>query len=203
MCPYQRLAPCLATDRPWLGVGMVRQPLPYDSFLRCTSVVYPGASPRSTSAPEPGSRRLYAGCRLGRKQVPPRLVPSRSAFPVSASLESLSTRLQRFACARLPGSHLTLSRSAVSATFTTPAMVPAQLAVVWNLRLRGGSEGPALIANAALLRVALSTWDYPPHSWHNRALDIRLKRARLKWCVSDENPRQRSAYGTWPPREVV
>ncbi len=47
MCPYQRLAPCLTTDRPWLGVGMVRQPLPYDSFLRYTPVVYPGASPRS------------------------------------------------------------------------------------------------------------------------------------------------------------
>src|SRR6266851_7207561 len=133
--------------------------------------------PCSTSAPEPGSRRLYAGCRLGRKQVPPRLVPSRSAFPVWASLESLSTRLQRFACARLPGSHLTLSCSAVSATFTTPAVVPAQLAAVWNLRLRGGSEGPTLIANAALLRVVLSTSDYPPHSWHKfnfRPLDIDL-----------------------------
>src|SRR6266540_72389 len=59
-----------------------------------------------------------------------------------------------------------LSRSAVSATFTTPAVVPAQLAAVGNLRLRGGSEGPTLIANAALLRVVLSTWDYPPHSWH-------------------------------------
>src|SRR6266851_4880376 len=75
MCPYQRLAPCLTTDRPWLGVGMVRQPLPYDSFLRYTSVVYPGASPRSTSEPEPSSRHLYAGRHLGRKQVSPRFIP--------------------------------------------------------------------------------------------------------------------------------
>ena len=52
-------------------------------------------------------------------------------------------------------------------------MVPAQLVAVWNLRLRGGSEGPTLIANAALLRVILSTSDYPPHSWHNRPLDIK------------------------------
>src|SRR6266568_9546921 len=74
MCPYQRLAPCLATDRPWLGVGMVRQPLPHDSFLRYNPVVYPGASPRSTSEPEPGSRNLYAG-RLGSKQVSPRFIP--------------------------------------------------------------------------------------------------------------------------------
>src|SRR6266853_2732996 len=126
--------------------------------------------PRSTLAPGPGSRRLYAGCRLGSKQVPPRLVPSRSAFSVSTSLESLSTRHQRFTCVRLPGSHLTPSWSAFSATFTTPAVMPAQLAAVWNLRLRGGSEGPTLIANAALLRVVLSTWDDPRHSWHNRSL---------------------------------
>ena len=32
-------------------------------------------------------------------------------------------------------------------------MVPAQLAAVWNIRLCGGSEGPTLITNAALLRV--------------------------------------------------
>jgi len=43
--------------------------------------------------------------------------------------------------------------SAFSATFTTPAVMPAQLAAVWNLRLRGGSEGPTLIANAALLQI--------------------------------------------------
>src|SRR5436305_520355 len=102
----------------------------------------------------------------GQQAGSPRLVPSRSAFSVSTSLESLSTRLQRFTLVRFPGSHLTLSQSAFSATFTTPAVVPAQLAAVWNLPLRGGSEGPTLIANAALLRVALSTSDYPPHSWH-------------------------------------
>src|SRR6266849_3249770 len=133
--------------------------------------------PRSTLAPEPGSRRLYAGCRLGSKQVPPRLVPSRSAFSVATSLESLSTRLQRFTLVRLPGSHLTLSGSAFSATFTTPAVMPAQLAAVWNLRPRGGSEGPTLIANAALLRVVLSTSDYPAHFvaqiyFNFRTLDI-------------------------------
>src|SRR6266852_7755545 len=62
MCPYQRLAPCLTTDRPWLGVGMVRQPLPYDSFLRDTPVVYPGASPRSTRTRcDRGGCLLYLG----------------------------------------------------------------------------------------------------------------------------------------------
>src|SRR6266542_5545572 len=154
----------LPHDRPPMAWGRYGSPT---FTARLLPSLHPGGLSRRFPTfhvgAEPGSRRLYAGCRLGRKQVPPRLVPSRSAFPVSASLESLSTRLQRFACARLPGSHLTLSWSAVSATFTTPAVVPAQLAAVGNLRLRGGSEGPTLIANAALLRVVLSTWDYLPH----------------------------------------
>src|SRR5487761_416560 len=71
-----------------------------------------------------------------------------------------------FTFVRLPSSHLMLSRSTFSTTFTTPAMVPAQLVVVWNHPLRGGSGGPTPIANAALLQVLLSTSDYPPHSWH-------------------------------------
>jgi len=43
--------------------------------------------PRSTLTPELGSRRLYAGCRLGSKQVPPRLVPSLSADSVLTSVK--------------------------------------------------------------------------------------------------------------------
>src|SRR5216684_8086472 len=92
MCPYQRLAPCLTTDRPWLGVGMVRQPLPHDSFLRYTPVVYPGASPRSTRTRcDRGGCLLYLGgggahsadkkspagaCRFSRPAPVPRLDPS-------------------------------------------------------------------------------------------------------------------------------
>ena len=88
----------------------------------------------------------------------------------------------------IPGSHLTLSWSAFSATFTTPAVVPAQLAAVWNLLLRGGSEGPTLIANAALLQVVLSTSDYPPHSWHNRTLDIDFEvKIQSFGCVCVDN----------------
>jgi hypothetical protein len=37
------------------------------------------------------------------------------------------------------------------ATLTTPAIVPAQLAVVWTLILQSESEGPALISCAAKL----------------------------------------------------
>jgi hypothetical protein len=130
--------------------------------------------PRSTLAPEPGSCRLYAGCRLDSKQVPPRLVPSRSAFSVSASLVSLSTRLQRFALARLPGSHLALSWSAFSATFTTPTMSAGAAC--------GGLEPPPArrfrgahphrqrsIASRYLIYIG-----YPPHSWHNRTLDTEM-----------------------------
>ena len=145
--------------------------------------------PRSMQEPEPGSRHLHAGRHLGSKQVSPRLIPSQDPKPGFAIVSELSTRHQWIAFARLPGSHLTLSRSAFSATFTTPAVMPAQLAAVWNLRLRGGSEGPTLIANAALLRVVLSTWDYPPHSWHNRPLYIELDIVIQNLCYSrDERP---------------
>jgi hypothetical protein len=114
MCPYQRLAPCLATDRPWLGVGMVRQPLPYDSFLRYTPVVYPGASPRSAPEPEPGSRHLYAGHRLGSKQVLSQADPEVTTRLGFDAVCTLSTRHQWFTRVRLPGLYLTHSSCALS-----------------------------------------------------------------------------------------
>src|SRR5487761_1622060 len=58
--------------------------------------------PRSTLAPEPGSRRLCAGCHLGSKQVSPRLVPSTKASSVSTSLIGLSTRSSTVYLIRLP-----------------------------------------------------------------------------------------------------
>src|SRR5712691_3353144 len=122
MCPYQRLAPCLATDRPWLGVGMVRQPLPHDSFLRYTSVVYPGASPRSTPEPEPDSRHLYAGRHLGSTQVTSQVHPEATNNPRFGRHLQFSTPHQWFTRVRLPGSHLTHCWCAFSATFTTPAL---------------------------------------------------------------------------------
>jgi hypothetical protein len=67
-------------------------------------------------------RRLYAGRRLGSKQVAPRLIPEQqfdSGFDVVATL---STFHRRFAHVRLLGSHLTPSRGAFSATLTTPAV---------------------------------------------------------------------------------
>src|SRR5207249_374673 len=122
MCPYQRLAPCLATDRPWLGVGMVRQPLPHDSFLRYTPVVYPGASPSSTPEPKPRSRHLYAGHRLGSRQVAPRLLPRHGTDLGFDVVDGFSTRHQWFTCVRLRGSHLTHWWCAFSLLLTTPAL---------------------------------------------------------------------------------
>ena len=122
MCPYQRLAPCLTTDRPWLGVGMVRQPLPYDSFLRYTPVVYPGASPRSTPEPEPDSRHLYAGHHLGSRQVLPQTDPEVTTRLGFDAVDTLSTRHQWFTRVRLPGSYLTHYSCALSVTLTTSAL---------------------------------------------------------------------------------
>jgi hypothetical protein len=41
----------------------------------------------STQEPETGSRRLYAGRRLARKQVSSRLIPAQHHSPVSTSFE--------------------------------------------------------------------------------------------------------------------
>ena len=43
------------------------------------------------------------------------------------------------------GAYLTKSRFAFSATLTTMAFRPQQLAVVWSLHLSGGSGGPSPI----------------------------------------------------------
>jgi hypothetical protein len=78
--------------------------------------------PCSTPAPEPGSRPLHAGHRLGSKQVPPRLIPRQSSGLGSDVIQSISTRHRGFALARLPDPHLTRSRLAFSATLNTPAL---------------------------------------------------------------------------------
>src|SRR6266849_2647525 len=153
MCPYQRLAPCLTTDRPWLGVGMVRQPLPYDSFLRYTLVVYPGASPRFAPEPEPSSRHLHAGHRLGNKQVAPRLLPEVTTLLGFDAVATLSTRHQWFTHVRLLGSYLTHYPRALSATLTTPALDRRSLRWFEASPCRATSEGqPPSLAQPASVR---------------------------------------------------
>src|SRR5262249_22201900 len=93
-------------------------------------------------APEPGSRRLYAGCRLGSNQVAPKPVPRPVASSVPTSLGASRRVISGSLSSVFTGSHLTPFTGAFSATLTTPAVVPAQLAVVWSLllidrRLRG------------------------------------------------------------------
>jgi len=78
--------------------------------------------PRSMPEPEPSSRRLHAGHHAGSKQVSPALIPGHRLDPGFDATYSLSTRHQRFAHARLLGSHLTPSRGAFPATLTTPAL---------------------------------------------------------------------------------
>ena len=77
------------------------------------------------------------------KQAPPKLVPRPKAFSVSTSVRAFdasSTVHFRSSSPVLTG---VLSRSPFSATLTTPAVVPAQLAVVWSLPLRGRLRGLA------------------------------------------------------------
>src|SRR5215472_11656998 len=108
---------------------------------------------RSTLAPEPGSRRLYAGCRLGSNQVAPKPVPRPLASSVSTSLGASRRVISGSLSFVFTGSHVTPFTGAFSATLTTPAVVPAQLAVVWSLLLIGDPGGPTPITNAAPCRV--------------------------------------------------
>jgi len=91
----------------------------------------------------------------------PSLVPGQQLEPGFDDVPTLSTRRQRFTRVRLPSAHLT-GCPAFSATLTTPAIEPAQLAVVWTPILQSEPEGPALISCAArLLRVGLITSEPP------------------------------------------
>jgi len=65
------------------------------------------------------------------------------AQPGSDVVYPISTRHRRFAFARLRGPYLTDWQSAFSATLTTPAFPPAQLAAVCSLLLQGGCGGSA------------------------------------------------------------
>jgi len=91
--------------------------------------------------PEPGSRRLYAGCRLGRQQAPPRLVPRPKAFSVSTSLRAFDASSTVHFRSSSPVHTWRPLTVAFSATLTTPAVVPAQLAVVWSFPLHGQLRG--------------------------------------------------------------
>jgi hypothetical protein len=85
----------------------------------------------------------------------PSSVPGQRLEPGFGNVPTLSTHQQRFTCVRLASAHLT-GCPAFSATLTTLAIVPKQLAVVWTLILQSESEGPSLISCAArLLRFGL------------------------------------------------
>jgi len=82
---------------------------------------------------------------------PPSFLPDQRLEPGFGDIPTLSTGHQRFTCVRLASAHLTGSGPAFSATLATPAIVPAQLAVVRPLILQSESEGPTLISCAARL----------------------------------------------------
>src|SRR6266511_2395894 len=82
----------------------------------------------------------------------------------------LSTRQQRFACARLPDPHLTRSRAPFPRRSRPSALSRTPLEVVWSLPPQGDPRGPAILH---LLRsTASSKVSYPirpslPRSWRN------------------------------------
>src|SRR5262252_179617 len=114
--------------------------------------------PRSTLAPGSDSRRLYAGCRPSSEQVSLGLITSLMSDSLLTSFNVLLDALPAVhSFVRLSDPYLTTSRIAFSATFTTPAVVPAQLAAVCSLPCTSGCGGPTSITNAAWLWCSLST----------------------------------------------
>src|ERR1700704_3267294 len=81
----------------------------------------PARFSRSIQEPGRASRRLHAGCRSGRLQGSPELIPEEGSPPVLTSSNPLSTLHRRFACARLSQPCLPESCPGVSATLTTIA----------------------------------------------------------------------------------
>src|SRR3984893_15275475 len=78
--------------------------------------------PRFAPEPEPSSRHLHAGHRLGNKQVSPRLLPEVTTLRGFDAVATLSTRHQWFTHVGLLVSDLTHYPRALSATLTTPAL---------------------------------------------------------------------------------
>jgi hypothetical protein len=93
----------------------------------------------------PGSRRLHAGHHLASRRAPARLILRPSGRRSFDAVCGLSTLQRRFACARLPGPHLTPSRAPSPRRSPPSTISRAQLGVVWSLPPQGGSGGPAIL----------------------------------------------------------
>src|SRR5712692_7956924 len=108
--------------------------------------------PRFAPEPEPSSRRLHAGHRLGNKQVIPRLLPEVTTLLGFDAVATLTTRHQWFTRVRLLGSYLTHYSCALSATLTTPALDRRSLRWFDASPCRATSEGqpPSLMQPASV-----------------------------------------------------
>ena len=123
--------------------------------------------PRSTPEPGSSSRHLHAGHRLASRQAPARLRHGPEFQARFRCRLSVSTRQQWFTRIRLLDPHLTHSRRAFSATLTTPALRPAQLAVVCGLPLQGDRGGPSgRSARPLHLRCSTASPNRAPTSIH-------------------------------------
>src|SRR5271166_1581918 len=121
------------------------------------------ASSRNWGAASSGISSLTpSSCRSPLGQSTGSLRASSQANNGFGDVPTLSTRHQRFTRVRLTSAHLT-SFPRLFRNAHYPAVVPAQLAVVWTLILQSGSKGPALISCAArLLRVGFLSTSEPP-----------------------------------------
>jgi len=96
------------------GCTLSHRPQPAAARVGGAPSHVPSGSSRS------GSRRLHAGHRLANQRAPARLIPEHSPnTPVLMSSVFVTTRQQRFACARLPDPHLTPHKMPFPRSLTT------------------------------------------------------------------------------------
>jgi hypothetical protein len=79
--------------------------------------------PRSAPEPGPSSRHLHAGHRLASQQASSRLIPGRHTKPTFDFIDSVSTRHQWIACARLLGPYLTHSQARLFPQRSAPRLL--------------------------------------------------------------------------------
>ena len=132
-----------------------------------------GRFPRSAQEPGSCSRRLHAGHRPANRQAVAGLHPGPSTRPgfdvVEDPFDTSSAVHSRSSSRSTPDA---ITSRLFPSTFTTLAIGPEQLEVVWSLVLQPGSEGPTLISRAAKLRSVRHTTYFPLPSWHTVHEDL-------------------------------
>ena len=144
------------------GCTLSHRPQPAAARVGGAPSHVPSGSSRS------GSRRLHAGHRLANQRAPARLIPEHSPnTPVLMSSVFVTTRQQRFACARLPDPHLTPHKMPFPRSLTTTVFSQRSTRRFEASPRRAAPKGQ----NSFISRTASSTTN--PRLPHRTPFDVR------------------------------